>query len=168
MSGSIKKTFRNLLVSFVVAGSIVPVFAGDAMITGATPSASQHNVLEVTIDRAKIIRTDQPASTIIIGNPSIVDATIQDSRTLVLTGRSYGVTNLIVLDSNGDPVIDETIVVKSHETHTVRVYRRSLRETLACSPVCEPTLTIGDNPATFEGSLQQINARNKLSQPSEK
>lgn len=168
MSGSINNTFRNLMVSLVLAGSTGLAFAGDATITGSTPSTSQHKVLEVTIDRAKVIRTDQPADTIIIGNPAIVDATIQDSHTLVLTGRSFGVTNLIVLNSNGDPVIDETVVVKSHETHTVRIYRRSLRETLACSPVCEPTLTIGDNPTTFENALQQISARNKLSQPSQK
>ncbi|PCH47578.1 MAG: pilus assembly protein CpaC [Hyphomicrobiales bacterium] len=150
-------TFRNLMVALTLVGSPVAAFAAGSTNTGS--------VLEVTIDRAKVIRIDKPADTIIIGNPSIVDATIQDANTLILTGRSYGVTNLIVLDSNGDPIVDETIVVKSHETHTVRIYRRSLRETFACSPVCEPTLTIGDNTEAFDSALSQINNRNKLSEP---
>jgi len=121
--------------------------------------------LKVIVDRAKVVRLNTSAATVIIGNPAIVDATIQDSRTLVLTGRSFGVTNLIVLDSNGDPVVDETVVVQAHESHSVRIYRQMERQTMACSPICEPTLTIGDTTSTFSSVLNQINARNQLSDP---
>ncbi len=117
----------------------------------------------VTIDRAKVLRISRPADTIIIGNPSIADATIQDQRTLVLTGRSFGVTNIVILDADGEPIVDETIVVQGHETNTVRIYRRAVRETLACSPVCEPTLTIGDNSDSFQTASGQIKERNALS-----
>jgi len=117
----------------------------------------------VTIDRAKVLKISRPADTIIIGNPSIADATIQDAQTLVLTGRSFGVTNIVILDADGDPIVDETIIVRGHETNTVRIYRRAVRETLACSPVCEPTLTIGDNSKTFTDANSQIKARNSLS-----
>lgn len=119
--------------------------------------------LKVIIDRAKVVRIAKPADTIIVGNPSIMDASIQDASTLILTGRSFGVTNLIVLDSNGDPIVDETVVVQGHDTNTVRIYRRSERETLACSPVCEPTLTIGDSSGQFESNFEQISRRNGLS-----
>lgn len=118
----------------------------------------------VTVDRAKVFRVSSPASTVIIGNPSIADATVEDDVTLVLTGRSFGVTNLIVLDRQGQPIVDETVVVRGHEENTVRIYRREERETLACAPVCEPTLTIGDNARTFEFAQEQIQARNSLSE----
>jgi Flp pilus assembly secretin CpaC len=117
----------------------------------------------VTIDRAKVLRISRPADTIIIGNPAIADATIQDQRTLILTGRSFGVTNIVILDSDGEPIVDETIVVQGHETNTVRIYRRAVRETLACSPVCEPTLTIGDDSKTFQNASIQVKQRNDLS-----
>ena len=118
----------------------------------------------VTVDQAKVFRVSRPASTIIIGNPAIVDATIQDDQTLILTGRSFGVTNLIVLDGNGDALVDQPVVVRASETNTVRIYRRDSRATLACSPVCEPTLTIGDDNAAFDFASGQIQARNQLSQ----
>ena len=124
------------------------------------------SVLRVTIDRAKVVRTNGIAETVIIGNPSIVDATIQDANTLILTGRSFGVTNLIILDSDGDAIVDETVVVQNHEANTVRIYRRAQRETLACSPVCEPTLTIGDTATTFTQAQEQITGRNSLSDQS--
>lgn len=121
------------------------------------------SALTVTVDRAKVFRVSRPAATVIIGNPSIADATIEDERTLVLTGRSFGVTNLIILDAAGEPIVDQTLVVSGHETNTVRIYRRSSRETLACAPVCEPTLTIGDNNDSFTFASEQIKTRNGLS-----
>lgn len=127
-------------------------------------SGDTRDALKIVVDRAKVVRIAKAADTIIVGNPSIVDATIQDARTLVLTGRSFGVTNLIVLDSNGDPIVDETVVVQGHETNTVRIYRRSVRETLACSPICEPTLTIGDDSDQFGKTKNQIEERNELSE----
>ena len=137
-----------------------------AAISAATAAQQDEasNALKVVIDRAKVVRIAKPADTIIVGNPSIVDATIQDSRTIVLTGRNFGVTNMIILDADGSAIVDETIVVQGHETNTVRIYRRSVRETLACSPVCENTLTIGDDATKFGAMDEQIKARNGLAE----
>ncbi len=145
------------LLTSVFATSFSPVYAANGT------HASNQSVI-VTVDQAKVFRVSRPASTIIIGNPAIVDATIEDDQTLILTGRSFGVTNLIVLDTNGDSVVDQTVVVRASETNTVRIYRRDSRETLACAPVCEPTLTIGDNNEAFNFASGQIQARNQLSE----
>jgi Flp pilus assembly secretin CpaC len=147
------KLMKSSLLATLIAGLATTLLTG---------SANAEAVI-VTIDRAKVLRISRPADTIIIGNPSIADATIQDPQTLVLTGRSFGVTNIVILDADGEPIVDETIVVQGHESNTVRIYRRAVRETLACSPVCEPTLTIGDNNETFQAAATQIKERNALS-----
>lgn len=146
----------------VAVGLAAISLSGIVAASAASETNESTSALKVIIDRAKVIRIAKPADTIIIGNPSIVDATIQDSRTVVLTGRNFGVTNLIVLDSDGDAIVDETVIVKGHETNIVRIYRQSVRETLACSPVCENTLTIGDNAGQFEILKKQIEDRNGL------
>lgn len=146
------------------------ILAGTLGVTSFEPAkaemvAEQENQpIIVTVDRAKVFRISSPAATVIVGNPAIADATVEDDVTLVLTGRSFGVTNLIVIDRDGNPIVDETIVVRSHEENTVRIYRREERVTMACAPVCEPTLTIGDNPQGFDYAQQQIVARNALSE----
>ncbi len=140
------------------AGVILP---GSAIAAESTQAAG---ALSVTIDRAKVVRIAKAADTIIIGNPGVVDATIQDARTIVLTGRNFGTTNLIVLDADGDAIVDETIVVKGNEQNLVRVYRQSEKETLTCSPVCENTLAVGDELRQFKTVEDQMDARNNLAQ----
>ncbi|MDD9909087.1 MAG: pilus assembly protein N-terminal domain-containing protein [Ahrensia sp.] len=157
--------FPKIIAGVLAAGVFAAAFAIPAP-NVASAADRAVDPLRVVVDRAKVVRIAKPADTVIIGNPAIVDATVQDARTLVLTGRSFGVTNLIVLDINGDPIVDETVVVTGHETNTVRIYRRSVRETLACSPVCEPTLTIGDDSNTFSATNNQIKDRNQLSDDS--
>lgn len=157
---------RALLFAIALAIPLSgPALAGP-MDDGAQPATADEKgePVVVTVDRARVFRVSRPAATVIVGNPSIADATIEDEKTLVLTGRSFGVTNLIILDADGNPIVDQTLVVKGHETNTVRIYRRAERETLACAPICEPTLTIGDNSDTFAYANEQIKARNALSE----
>ncbi|WP_442185946.1 pilus assembly protein N-terminal domain-containing protein, partial [Rhizobium leguminosarum] len=38
------------------------------------------------------------------------DATVADAKTIVLTGRSFGTTNMVLLDADGNAIIDERIL----------------------------------------------------------
>lgn len=115
----------------------------------------------VTIDQAVILRFPEAARSVIIGNPSIADATILDAQMVVLTGRSFGTTNLIVLGADGTAIVDELITVRSSDLQ-VTVFRRSTRETYSCNPTCEPTLNVGDAPSIFDLTAQQLQMRGDL------
>jgi Flp pilus assembly secretin CpaC len=93
--------------------------------------------IQVLMNQAKIVKLARPADTIVIGNPDIADASVQDATTIVLTGREFGVTNMVVLDANGIPIVDEQIVVSRHVANSVRIYRRADVQTLSCTPYCE-------------------------------
>jgi Flp pilus assembly secretin CpaC len=93
--------------------------------------------IDVVMNQAKILKLARPADTIVIGNPAIADASVQDSTTIVLTGRGFGVTNLVVLDVEGNPIVDEQVIVSRDSPHSVRVYRRANVQTLSCTPYCE-------------------------------
>lgn len=151
-------------VGLVLALSVASFTAPAALAESTAEVEDPNSAVAVTVDRAKVFSISRPAATVIVGNPSIADATIEDEKTLVLTGRSFGVTNLIILDLAGEAIVDRTIVVRGHESNTVRIYRRADRETMACAPVCEPTLTIGDNPEAFAFASEQIRERNQLSE----
>ena len=101
------------------------------------------NTLLVTVDQAAVLQLTAPAGTIIIGNPAIAEATMVDNTTIVITGRSFGTTNLIVLDANGTIIAEPVITIRSADNQVV-VYRQSTRETYNCTPVCAPILNVGD------------------------
>ena len=128
------------------------------------PAAAEADMpaLSIEVDHARVLKVPRPAATVIIGNPAIVDVSVQDATTLVLTGRSYGITNLIILDGQGEAILDESVGVKSFEAGTVRIYRQAARQTLACTPECEPTVTIGDNEDGFDRAVNQFTQRQNL------
>jgi hypothetical protein len=131
----------------------------------AAPGAAAADALSVTIDHAKVMHISRPADIVIVGNPGIADATIQDQQTLIITGRSYGSTNLIVLDSGGKAIAEETLTVgPSSDDGVVAVYKtvdkRLTRQTFSCTPDdCSPTVAVGDEDKAFSGLTNQIKER---------
>ncbi|WP_319483542.1 pilus assembly protein N-terminal domain-containing protein [uncultured Cohaesibacter sp.] len=121
-------------------------------------------MIDVKLDRAKVMRVSRPAAMVIIGNPAIADATIKDSQTLIITGKQYGTTNLIVLDSAGEPIADELLSVSSALESSVTVYKGADRVTLHCNPDCEPVYRIGDKTEKLNELAQSISVYNTGSQ----
>jgi Flp pilus assembly secretin CpaC len=137
-------------------------FVGLAGAVMFAASATATEPISVIVDRAKVLHISQPADVVIIGNPAIADATIQDSQTLIITGRSFGTTNLIVLDKQGQSIADTVVTVEPSNDQVVTVYRRASRQTLSCTPECSPVMTLGDNPTSFEAANSQIQAARSL------
>jgi Flp pilus assembly secretin CpaC len=102
----------------------------------ASPASAAADI-SVIMNQAKILKLTRPADTIVVGNPAIADASVQDANTIVLTGKGFGITNLVVLDKSGSPIVDTQVVVSRDDTDSVRIYRRSQVQTLSCTPYCE-------------------------------
>jgi len=120
----------------------------------ATPGfAADSAPIDVKVNMARVLRMSAPAATVIVGNPGIADVTIQDPQTLILTGKSYGQTNLIVLDAYGEPIADTLIDVVQMQAGVTTVYQGQLRTTLSCAPVCQPTVMLGDDNAFTSQAL---------------
>jgi Flp pilus assembly secretin CpaC len=105
-------------------------------ILAASPAGADPGI-EVEMNQAKIVKLARPADTIVIGNPAIADASVQDASTIVLTGKGFGVTNLVVLGTDGNPIVDEQVTVVRQTASSVRIYRRAQVQTLSCTPYCE-------------------------------
>jgi hypothetical protein len=128
------------------------------LLTGApmVSLAGELAFVDVTIDEARLIRLDAEAAQIIVGNPSIADAAVQSSRLLVITGKSYGATNLIALDSAGREILNVRLGVREGAARKVTVYRGTVRQSLDCAPECQRTLTIGDDKTQFEQLAESV------------
>ncbi len=106
-------------------------------ITAFIVPAQAGSGIEVTMNQAKIVKLSRAADTIVVGNPAIADASVQDASTIVLTGKGFGVTNLVVLDQEGSPIVDEQVTVVRQAASSVRIYRRAEVQTMSCTQYCE-------------------------------
>lgn len=116
---------------------ILTVMLGGGVLTHPV-TATEIQAIQVQTDQAHILRLDKPVKSVIIGNDNIADAAMQDSKTIILTGRNNGVTNLVVMDQNGDTLLDEKVMVGQNDQATTRVFRGSNMSILSCTPICEP------------------------------
>lgn len=124
---------RSRLGALIAASALAAL---SAMAVG--PAAAQdENLLHVFMDHARVLKLDRPVSKVIIGNSDVADATVADAKTIVLTGRNFGTTNIVILDLDGNAIIDERILVSIDEGNTVRMFRRTERSVLSCTPNCE-------------------------------
>jgi Flp pilus assembly secretin CpaC len=152
--GTLARLVNLLVVAFVLA-SAQPRTAW----AGA-------DLLAVTLDQAKMVRIPPGTQTLIIGNPIIADVTMLRSiGMMVVTGKSFGQTNLIALDSKGEPVAESMIRVGSSPDATVTVFRGLDRESYACDPRCQPIVNLGDSSKFLSDISGQVTSRNMLAAP---
>ena len=137
------------------------VVAAVALVGKGAALASE--TIDVTIDFAKVLQLNEPARTIFIGNPGIADASMGDEKTLVLTGKTAGATNLIVLGKSGEEIINAEIRVASDVRQLTTIFYGTSRQTFSCAPVCEAVVSVGDAEATFTRAATQIAGREEFS-----
>lgn len=119
--------------------------------------------LLVKYDQSRLWQLDRPVTEIIIGNPTIADVTIQSSDLLVITGKTFGITNIIALDADRNVVEERRILVQRDQQRVVNVHKGSKRESYNCSPQCNPTITIGDNSDYFDAVAKMSESKVKIS-----
>ena len=109
---------------------------GAVIVFGGAVSASGQT-LNVSVNELEILRLDQPASIVLVANPSIADVAIETAQLLFLLGRRPGETSLIILDDQGQEILSQPIVVTPQIERHVTIQRGLRRAaTYTCDPRC--------------------------------
>jgi|SRR5438477_1318832 len=141
---------------------LVPVFAAAicASLTGGAvaTAAGGADPIAVIVDQATLVKLPERVATLVVGNPLIADVSLQPGSTMVVTGKSYGSTNVVAIDRSGAVLVDRQIQVDGPTDKLVTVYRGVNRETYSCTPVCQKRITLGDGTDYFRSTLEQTGA----------
>ena len=130
----------------------------------AAADSAKPEVLQITLDQAKVAALPAGTRTLVVGNPAIADVTmLKGGAAMVVTGKGYGETNLIALDAEGNIIEEKNIDVEPTRSVLV-VQRGESRESYWCNPICMPTVQLGDENKAFTEASGQISARNGLAQ----
>jgi hypothetical protein len=135
---------------------------------GGMCAAQAGEPITVFTDHSRILNVDRPPGTVIVGNPSIADVTIQGNQ-VFLHARSYGTTNVIVMDENGNELVSYDVTVQTGGNDNVFVFKAgAIKQTFLCAPDCESILHVGDEKDFFKelASQQQSKVNIALGQKS--
>ena len=119
-----------ILIAATFGLAPLPALAGTAV-----------NVMQ---DQAKMVSLTGEAATIVVGNPTIADVTTQGT-TVFLHGRSFGTTNVIVLDAEGNQLAQLDVTVSRGGSSGVNIFRAGAKYSYGCAPLCEATPEPGDH-----------------------
>ena len=117
------------------------------LLSAGYASAAQPMVLRT--DQATIIEMARSPSIVVVGNPSIADATIQGNK-VFLHGRSFGNTNVIILDSDGAQLADFEVDVQQGGHNNVSLFKAGSLQSYVCAGDCQSSLHPGDHPDYFK------------------
>ncbi|MFP5297222.1 MAG: pilus assembly protein N-terminal domain-containing protein [Alphaproteobacteria bacterium] len=122
--------------------------AGAVALLAAPAGVTAQSRLSVEIDQAQRVQLRGPAGSVIVGNPQIADVTVVDANTLYITGKGYGVTEVVAVDPIGRTVFQSQVVVTAGEgSGRVRVWRGAQATEMACASSCSPSLRGSSGPA---------------------
>ena len=142
-----KPVVNVIAVSVQVASAIVAQAAADEVLTSrllhetrTAGVAREATTITITLDFARVVTFNRSARTIIIGNPGIIDGTLSDDRTIVLTGKAVGTTNIIILGEGGEEIASLAVNVAGNKAQMTTVYQGSEQHVFSCAGPCRPVV----------------------------
>jgi len=128
-------------------------------VLGSAAALADASGIVVSMDRARIVKVPTGTQTLIIGNPLVADVTmLKGNGSMVVSGRSFGTTNLISLDASGN-AIDETTIKVIAGNQSLVVLRGTAQESYSCNPKCSPTVALGDDSKYMTDGVTNIKTR---------
>ncbi len=137
------------MIRSVRPARFIPALAATAVLMVPTIGTAQSGSLNVEIDQAQRVQLRGPAGSVIVGNPAIADVTVVDANTLYITGKGFGVTEVVAIDTVGRTVFQSQVVVSDGSgSGRVRIWRGGQSTEMACGASCSATIRgpVGNPP----------------------
>jgi Pilus formation protein N terminal region len=141
------------------------LFMGLMFANVGVQGAAAADTIRLNSGYVSLVKVDQTIGTIVIGNPDVVDATLQGKNEILLTAKRVtgsAATNLIVLNAQDAEIFNATVIVGSQGAMKTEVHSKAkaggLHEYWAyrCMPVCE---RVEDKLETFQRSAEAAPAQ---------
>jgi hypothetical protein len=134
------------------------LFAAIGLGLALAPAASA-DPFKVNVDQTVAVKLAAPANSVVIGNATVADVSVHDANTILITGKAFGTTNLVVLDRGGREIWANTIAVGGEPDTELTVVRKGGTYTYSCVDKCRPTPMVGDDPAHFQQVMQTVTGK---------
>jgi Flp pilus assembly secretin CpaC len=105
-------------------------------------------IVAVYLDHSTRIPVSSAVGSVIVGDPTVADAIVVDRHTVYVQGKSFGRTEVVVLDGAGRPAWQGEVAVVSPDQGRVTMVRGGQVQEMTCAGVCanvKPPAAAGDS-----------------------
>ena len=141
------------------------LFAAVAFFLAIAPAAAA-DPFTVKVDQTVTLKLSSPANSVVIGNATVADVSVADARTLLITGKAFGATNLTVLDRAGNMIYTSQLVVGGEPEDGMTIVRAGGTYSYSCVDKCRATPMVGDAPAHFSDVMTTVTGKEATSKGS--
>ena len=93
--------------------------------------------MNVPLSETRPLSLPGSAADVLIGDAAIADVTVVDHHHLLIHGKTFGRTNLVVMDEAGRTVFSGPIIVGASDEDHVSVFRGAQQSDYSCGTRCE-------------------------------
>ena len=133
-------------------------FAALAFAIALAPAATA-DPFTVKVDQTVTLKIAGAANSVVIGNATVADVSVHDARTLLVTGKAFGSTNLTVLDRAGNTIYTNQLVVGGESDTGLTIVRGQGTYSYSCVDKCRPTPMVGDALAYFQETMGTVTGK---------
>ncbi len=98
------------------------------------PGEETHPPVRLTPDRTEMVKLDEDANSIIIGNPAHLNVLLENPRLLLLAARQPGATQMTILNSAGKVIMQRHVIVSGPKEEYIRIRRSCINGGNGCQP----------------------------------
>ncbi|HPI48211.1 MAG TPA: pilus assembly protein N-terminal domain-containing protein [Hyphomonadaceae bacterium] len=133
-------------------------FATVAICLALSPAAMA-DPFKVKVDETVTLKLNQAANSVVVGNATVADVTVHDARTLLVTGKAFGSTNLTVLDRAGNTIYTSQLTVGGEDDNGLTIVRSGATYSYSCVDKCRATPMVGDAPGHFSDVMATVSGK---------
>ena len=93
-----------------------------------------HPIMRLTQDKSEMVKLDQEAASVIVGNPNHVSVLLDTPDTLVIVPRTAGASHFTVLGKDGSILMQRHVIVGAPKEQYIRIRRSCSPDDRGCRP----------------------------------
>jgi len=119
-----RRAVGSLLLTIIVAS-----------VAAASSASAESTIIHLNQSRRVMLRGT--AANVIVSDPAVADVTLFDAHSVILLGKGYGATDVLVMDRAGRTLLDDHIMVAPSDSGVVTLHRGTSAMDYSCSPRCQ-------------------------------
>jgi Flp pilus assembly secretin CpaC len=102
-----------------------------------TVASARAGGIAVGLNEVRRVPLKGSAATVMIGDTKIADVSMSDAHSLIITGRGFGTTGLMVTDDRGRTLLSGEIMVSAPDEGRVTIFHGTETVQYACGGHCQ-------------------------------